>query len=314
MDRHKTLPCPIGHHRFIGAPSGASKSRTYCPSVLFLYMMIKLFITFLICFYPLYAHAEVITLLNGDTIEGTIVSEDKTSVTIDFEAGRMTFSKDTVASIRPSITLQENNTADKDTLGQSAPNKTREDNISTPFIEQNKEVTFDQEKNDFIFTYFGSKKVFEAAFEEMKAKRETDPANFGNRYQLGLAYYYLSDFEKALHELQAVLTHDPKDIEALLYLGHTYYQKGDIKNAIVALEKRIAIRPADYKSIQTLAFYYTQINEIHKAISLFEDVYKRIPSDRLVINNLIALYKRVGEDSKAVSMRHQLEEMDKAAL
>lgn len=263
---------------------------------------------FLLCLFPIYAHAEVITFLNGDTMEGRVVAEDQRSITIDFDAGRMTFQKNTISSIRPSIHI-ETVTHTDDTPDHQGPEiSPQEDGLST-FMPHNKEISLDQEKHDFIFSYFGSIKAFEDAFQKMKVQRDTHPDDLANRYQLGLAYYYLEDFDKALHELETVLEHDPNDIEAILYTGHAYYHKGDIKNAIHYLEKRVERRPSDYKSTQTLAFYYTHIRAFEKAIELFEAVLKRDPDDRLVAQNLLSLYKKVGDTVKEDAMKHKLEEL-----
>ena len=248
------------------------------------------------------AWGDVIELTSGETIEGDIVEETNTRITVEFNAGKMYFNRSEIKSVRPSVSFGD----DVDTSPVVAPQRTvrqKESARKTAAITYKKEdVNLDAEL-DYFLDFFGSKKAFLAAFEEYKKTVAHNPDDVETRYKLGLSYFYLKDYEQAISELDMVCMHDPMHFEANRFLGFAHYRAGEINDAITQFKKCLTIRPFDGKIRRLLAESYYQLGDIDNAKTEYETALKYNPTDRLIVLKLEKIYTQIGNKAKAKELR-----------
>lgn len=75
------------------------------------------------------------------------------------------------------------------------------------------------------------------AIAELKAVEARDPAMKGLAFELGTAYYKMSNFPKAIDYLKQANAEDPANGEAVQLLGMSYFAGGHPADAIPLLEK-----------------------------------------------------------------------------
>jgi len=237
---------------------------------------------------PPAVRAERITLTSGDVIEGIIIAEDKTTVTVKFDAGMIDLDRTTITSITPSIISEHT----QKVQSESQPDKEQDNTFPT---QQKKEINVDKAEAEKFFTrYFGNKDAFKKAFNKMKEREDTHPDDLENKYHLSICYYHLGQYEDALNKLHAIYAKKQNDLDVMLYLGHAYNKNGNLDNAIVYFKKRLSIRTADIRTRSTLAFCYAQRGDYDNAIVEFEKILSSKPEDLVTIKQLLVLYEKVG--------------------
>lgn len=257
--------------------------------------------------------ADIITLKNGDTIEGTIVAQNEESITLDMGVGKFTFKRSEIESIAQSAPSIERVPESTYTPPQPPPKKREKNTVKTQSTNynstkpshvlspatsyQSEDVDLDGELQYFI-QYFGTKDGFLDAVKKYTERARTHPEDIDNHYRLGLSYFYLKKYEAAISELTTVINNKPNDSEALKFLGFSHYKLGNYENAIEYFERRLTLRPQDKMTRSVLAACYYTKNDFKNAAVHYERLHSYDPNDTRIIARLIHIYKSLGNEEK----------------
>jgi len=96
---------------------------------------------------------------------------------------------------------------------------------------------------------YNEREEYNAAFENLRKAKLTDPSDMKVRYQMAVALYYLGEIEKAKEQCQTVLDRSPKNSKGLFLLSLIYAQEHKYNKMMDALQKA---RPHDSDEIREL--------------------------------------------------------------
>jgi tetratricopeptide (TPR) repeat protein len=131
---------------------------------------------------------------------------------------------------------------------------------------------------------------------------------FGNlplyKFELGLAYYYLTRFQEALQEFETVAQEQPKSSQVQYLLGGTDQALGELDKAEDCYRKAIALKPDDASYYLTLAALLKKINpaDLTEPVRLSEKALALSPENQDVKLLLAACYAAQGKLAEAQAL------------
>jgi tetratricopeptide (TPR) repeat protein len=131
---------------------------------------------------------------------------------------------------------------------------------------------------------------------------------FGNlplyKFELGLAYYYLTRFQEALQEFETVAQEQPKSSQVQYLLGGTHQALGELDKAEDCYRKAIALKPDDASYYLTLAALLKKINpaDLTEPVRLSEKALALSPENQDVKLLLAACYAAQGKLAEAQAL------------
>jgi tetratricopeptide (TPR) repeat protein len=131
---------------------------------------------------------------------------------------------------------------------------------------------------------------------------------FGNlplyKFELGLAYYYLTRFQEALQEFETVAQEQPKSSQVQYLLGGTHQALGELDKAEDCYRKAIALKPDDASYYLTLAALLKKINpaDLTEPVRLSEKALALSPENQNVKLLLAACYAAQGKLAEAQAL------------
>ncbi|MBU1862970.1 MAG: tetratricopeptide repeat protein [Candidatus Omnitrophica bacterium] len=252
-------------------------------------------------------YGEKIEFTNGDSMEGKIIKETDTTVTIQFQGGTLPFQKSEIKSIIPSFSFEEELDDVPDTREEKKEKAVPSKKTSSHAMSYG-DVDTDAEMSYFI-NFFGSHDAFLESFEKFKKTIKNNPDDFETRYKLGLSHFYVKEYEKAIAELTIVLEHNPLDLETTRYLAYSYYLLGNTEMAVTYFKNYLNGHHFDTKIRNLLAEAYYQSGNLKNALIEYKTLLEFTPSDRLLLLNVAKIYSTLGNIDKADEFRNKAQEI-----
>jgi len=110
-------------------------------------------------------------------------------------------------------------------------------------------------------------------------------AKFGKlplyEFELGLAYFYLTEFQQALKEFESLAQEQPKSSQVQYLLGGTYQALGDLDKAADCYRKAVALKPDAAIYYQVLAAVLKKLHpeDLTETVSLSEKALALSPGN-----------------------------------
>jgi tetratricopeptide (TPR) repeat protein len=244
-------------------------------------------------------YGERIIFTNGDSLDVDIISQNDTVVVVRLSTGIISFNKNTIKSILPSVDVSV-----KDQKGISPNNEqpmlpetigiTVKSASTTPsqqyqasnqkFAQMASEI--DAENVSYL-KFFPTKEAFLDFVNTLHDDINKNPNDIDTHYKLGIAYYYLKEYLRSLEELTLVMREGEKNIpETYLFLGYIYFHTGDSTTAIQNLEMYLTKRPLHTAARILLASLYYDTNDIKNATREYKKLLEQNPNNLLIQKRL----------------------------
>jgi cytochrome c-type biogenesis protein CcmH/NrfG len=102
------------------------------------------------------------------------------------------------------------------------------------------------------------------------------------KFQLGLAYFYLTRFPLAVQEFESLAREQPKSSRVQYFLGGSYQAMGELGKAEGSYRKAIALKPDEGSYYTTLASLLKKVNpaDLTEPVRLIEKALALRPTDQ----------------------------------
>jgi tetratricopeptide (TPR) repeat protein len=133
-------------------------------------------------------------------------------------------------------------------------------------------------------------------------------AKFGEfplyKFELGLAYFYLTQFPLALKEFENLAQEKPKSSQVQYLLGGTYQALGELDKAEDCYRKAIALKPDEAVYYQVLASLLKKVHpaDLREPVSLSEKALALSPDNEDVKLLLASCYQTQGRLAEAQAL------------
>jgi len=133
-------------------------------------------------------------------------------------------------------------------------------------------------------------------------------AKFGDlplyKFELGLAYFYLTRFQEALQEFESVAQEQPKSSRVQYLLGGTYQELGDLDKAEDCYRKAIALKPDEASYYLSLASLLKKVHpaDLTEPVRLSEKALGLSPDNEDVKLLLASCYQTQGKLADAQAL------------
>jgi len=157
-------------------------------------------------------------------------------------------------------------------------------------------------------------KDYDGALDVLKKGLETDPQNFREYCNLGIAFKNskANDIERAIDCYKKALESEPKDIVTLYNLGSANISKNSLPEAEKYLKMALEIDPAHGDSYFNLGSAYARMGNFDKAIECYSKVIAICPSYARAYKYRGAAYKKSGKNSEAEADEKKANELEAA--
>lgn len=123
--------------------------------------------------------------------------------------------------------------------------------------------------------------------EPLAATLDADPAY---HFELGNAYFDLSQFEKAEQHFQRATGLAPDYLAASVNLGSVYDELGRLDDALGAYRAALKIDPDEEKTLCNIGGVFFQKRQISQAMTSFQKAIEKHPDSQLAHYNLAILF------------------------
>jgi Flp pilus assembly protein TadD len=121
------------------------------------------------------------------------------------------------------------------------------------------------------------------------------------KFELGLTYFYLTQFPQALKEFESLAQEQPKSSQVQYLLGGTYQALGELNKAEDCYRKAIALRPDAPVYYQVLASLLKRVHpaDLTEPVSLSQKALALAPDNQDVKILLASCYQALGRVAEA---------------
>jgi cytochrome c-type biogenesis protein CcmH/NrfG len=128
------------------------------------------------------------------------------------------------------------------------------------------------------------------------------------KFELGLAYYYLSRFQEALKEFESVAQEQPKSSQVQYLLGGTHQALGELGKAEDCYRVAIRLRPDEASYYNALASLLKRLNpaDVTEPVRLLQQALALSPTDPEAKLLLASCYARQGKLAEAQTLLEAL--------
>ena len=143
---------------------------------------------------------------------------------------------------------------------------------------------------------------YHKAIEYYQKAIEVDSNYFAAYYNLGLAFYNISDYDKAIEYFNKAITKNDTDADAFSALGSIYLEKQDYHKAIEYYQKAIEVDSNYFDAYYNLGSIFFFISDYDKAIEYFTKAITKDDTDASCFFALGNIYAEKQDYDKAIEM------------